>query len=159
MDPSLRRSLYTLMLVAAAGLMVGRIANVELLYEPSLHTPRPIPDAPDDAKEKFYPARKWPDKPPVPWPTFSSNDRSRWATVKALVEDRTFVIGRREPDEKDPRGYSDKGILFPGARGYGSVDVVLHPDRQEFYATKPPLLTLLAAGQYWVIHKAFKRNL
>ena len=77
MDSSLRRSLYSLMLVAATGLMVGRVANVELLYEPSLHTPRPRPDAPGE----FYPARKWPDKPPAPWPTFSSNDRSRWATV------------------------------------------------------------------------------
>ena len=27
-------------------------------------------------------------------PTFGSNDRSRWATVRALVDDGTFVIGR-----------------------------------------------------------------
>src|SRR5437879_5963602 len=94
MDPSLRRSLYTLMLVAATGLMVGRIGNAELVYEPSLHTPKPKPDQPG----KFYEARKWPEKVPPAWPTFSSNDRSRWATVKALVEQGTFVIGRRVPD-------------------------------------------------------------
>ena len=155
MDPSLRRSLYTLMLVASTGLMVGRIANVELLYEPSLSTPKPVPDSPG----QVYPVRNWPEKPPAPWPTFSSNDRSRWATVKALVEEQTFVIGRRVPDDQAPKGYRDEGILFPGPKGYGSVDVVLHPDRQEFYATKPPLLTLLTAGQYWVLHTAFKRNI
>ena len=30
-------------------------------------------------------------------PTFGSNDRSRWATVRALVDEGTFVIGRRDP--------------------------------------------------------------
>jgi hypothetical protein len=155
MDPSLRRSLYTLMLVAATGLMVGRVGNAELVYEPSLHTPKPKPDSPGE----FYQARKWPEKTPVPWPTFSSNDRSRWATVKALVEDHTFVIGHRVPSSNDPKGYSDEGILFPGARGYGSVDVVLNPETHEFFATKPPLLTVFAAGQYWVLHHAFHQNI
>src|SRR5262245_42172937 len=108
MDLSLRRSLYMLMLVAVTGVMVGRIANVELLYEPSLHTPKPVPGTTD----QFYPARKWPEKPPAAWPTFSSNDRSRWATVKALVEERTFVIGRRVSDETAPKGYRDVGTTF-----------------------------------------------
>src|SRR4051812_32250377 len=134
MDPALRRSIYSLLLVAAAGLMVARVANVELLYEPSLY--------------KAYPARTWPGTKPNPWPTFGSNDRARWATVKALVEDRTFVIGWRIEDPNDPNGYRDEGIIFPGTKGFGSVDVVLHPDRKEFYATKPPLLTLFVAGQY-----------
>jgi hypothetical protein len=155
MDPSLRRSLYTLMLVAATGLMVGRLGNVELVYEPSLHTPKPKPDSPGE----LYQARKWPDKTPIPWPTFSSNDRSRWATVKALVEDGTFVIGRRVSNPDDPKGYMDEGVLFPGAKGYGSVDVVLNPETREFFATKPPLLTVFAAGQYWVLHRYFHQNL
>lgn len=153
MDPSLRRSLYTLMLVAATGLMVGRIGNAELVYEPSLYTPKPKPDQPG----QFYEARKWPPKPPAPWPTFSSNDRSRWATVKALVEDGTFVIGRRVPDPASPKGYRDEGIAFTD--GFGSVDKVLNPDTHEFFATKPPLLTVFAAGQYWVLHRVFHQNL
>ena len=153
MDPSLRRSLYTLMLVAATGLMVGRLGNVELVYEPSLHTPKPKPDQPG----KFYEARKWPEKVPPAWPTFSSNDRARWATVKALVEDHTFVIGRRVPDETNPKGYRDEGIAF--ADGFGSVDKVLNPETHEFFATKPPLLTVFAAGQYWVLHRFFHQNI
>ena len=155
MDPSLRRSLYTLMLVATTGVMVARVASVELLFEPSLHTPKPKPDAPGE----FYPARKWPDKVPAPWPTFSSNDRSRWATVKALVEEDTFVIGRRVPNSADPRGYTDEGILFPGNKGFGSVDVVMNPVTNEFFSTKPPLLTTYVAGQYWVLHHVFKKNI
>jgi hypothetical protein len=155
MDQSLRRSLYLLMLVVATGLMVGRIGNVELTLEPSLHTPKPKPDRPG----AFYPARPWPDKAPIPWPTFSSNDRARWATVKALVEEGTFVIGRRVPDEKDPRGYRDEGIAYPGSKGYGSVDVVLHPETNEFFATKPPLLTVIVASEYWVLHRYFHKNI
>ncbi len=96
---------------------------------------------------------------PAEWPTFGSNDRARWATVKAIVEDHTFVIGRRIANPNNPNGYTDEGILFPGAKGFGSVDVVLDPQRHQFYATKPPLLTLFVAGQYWVLHNVFKKNL
>jgi hypothetical protein len=155
MDSSLRRSLYTLMLVAATGLMVGRIGNAEVVFEPSLHTPKPNPDDPD---KPYPPARgKWPATVPTPWPTYSSNDRSRWATVKALVEDGTFVIGRRVPDPASPKGYRDDGIAFTD--GFGSVDKVLNPETHEFFATKPPLLTVFAAGQYWVLHRAFHKDL
>lgn len=143
MDPSLRQSLYTLMLVGTVGLMAARVANVEFVYEPSLY--------------KAYPARKWPDKAPAPWPTFGSNDRARWATVKALVEEGTFVIARRIENPANPKDYRDEGIRF--SDGYGSVDIVLHPDRKEFYATKPPLLTVAVAGEYWLLHKFLKWNL
>ena len=143
MDPALRNSLYRMMLLASVALMAGRIANAELLLEPSLF--------------KANPTRVWPKERPEPYPTFSSNDRSRWATVRSLVEEGTFVIGKRVPDEKDPKGYRDEGILFTD--GFKSVDVVLHPDRQEFFSTKPPLLTLLTAGEYWLMHKFLHWNI
>ncbi|WP_020471314.1 hypothetical protein [Zavarzinella formosa] len=143
MDPELRRSLYWIMLLAAIGLMVGRIANAELLLEPSMY--------------KVNPTRVWPKERPEPFPTFSSNDRSRWATVRSLVEEGTFVIGKRIPDESNSKGYRDEGILFTD--GFKSVDVVLHPDRQEFFSTKPPLLTVMAAGEYWLMHKYLKWNI
>lgn len=143
MDPSLRRSIYSLMLVATTGMMVARIVNVEFLYEPSLY--------------KAYPKRNWPTDKPEPQPSFSSNDRARWAMVKALVENGEYKIGERIADPEAEKGYRNEGILF--SPGFGSVDVVLHPDRQEFYSTKPPLLTTIAAGQYWVIHRYFKKNI
>src|SRR2546423_169169 len=48
---------------------------------------------------------------------------------------------------------SDTGIIFED--GWQSVDKVLHPERLEFYSTKPPLLTVMAAGEYWLLRKAF----
>jgi hypothetical protein len=159
MDPALRRSLYSLMLVAAAGLMVGRIANVELVYEPSVYAPRPNPYKPGETY-----GRTWPASRPDAWPTLSSNDKARWATVKALVENHTFVIGHREPNPDNPRGYDDPtGILAQEGpqhtKGYGSVDVVMNPDTHDFYATKPPLLTIFVAGQYWVLHRVFHKDM
>lgn len=143
MDPSLRRSIYSLMLVATTGMMVARVVNVEFLFEPSLH--------------KAYPERPWPKDKPEPQPSFGSNDRARWATVKALVENGEFKIGERVPDPTVPKGYEDKGVLF--SPGFRSVDVVLHPERQQFYSTKPPLLTMIAAGEYWVIYHVFKKEI
>ena len=155
MDAPLRTSIYSLMLVVATGMMVARVANVELLFEPSVHTPKPDPDKPGE----FLPARKWPEKVPTPWPTYSSNDRARWATVKALVEEGTFAIGRRvaEPDPVKKTPYRDEGIAFTD--GFGSVDKVLHPERQEYFSTKPPLLTVIVAGEYWVLRKFFQKDM
>ncbi len=69
-----RRTVYGLLIVLAAGVAGGRILSAERLNEPSVHraegdtsTPRPV----------------WPAHRPDPWPTFSSNDRSRWAVVRA----------------------------------------------------------------------------
>src|SRR4051812_1835295 len=132
MDASLRRSMYSLMLVAATGMMVARVVNVEFLYEPSLY--------------KAYPTRKWPTSPPAPQPSFGSNDRARWATVKAIVEEHSYIIGHRMEDRSAKDGYRDIGILFEP--GFGSVDVVLHPETKAFYSTKPPLLTQIAALEY-----------
>ncbi len=84
-------------------------------------------------------------------PTFSSNDRSRWATVRSLVENGTFVVGKRVDDPLSPNGYRDEGIAFQD--GYKSVDLVKNLATNEFYSTKPPLFTLSAAGEYWLLNK------
>ncbi len=81
-------------------------------------------------------------------PTFSSNDRSRWAAVRALVDHGTWVIGRRDKETK-----SDSGIIFED--GWQSVDKMLNPDTLEFYSTKPPLLTFLVACEYWLLKTTF----
>lgn len=114
-------------------------------------------------------------------PTFGSNDRSRWATIRALVDNSEFVIGKRDKTilhatvglnfaSENPlqaaanaqTGYflrstsdpklgiiSDTGITFED--GWGSVDKVLNPTTQEFYSSKPPLLSTLLAGLYWLV--------
>ena len=94
-------------------------------------------------------------------PTFGSNDRSRWDTVRALVDDGTFVIGRRDPSRVTPQNlYGDYGIAFED--GWTTVDKVLNPEEKpdpaggsglvrEYYSSKPPLLAVMMAGEYWVI--------
>jgi hypothetical protein len=136
----LRRTVYALLIVAAAAMAVGRILSAELVYEPSLS--RAWPNDPG------HPRRAWPEKAPRAMPTFSSNDRSRWAAVRALVDEGTWAIGRR-----DPHTGKDSGIIFED--GWQSVDKMLNPDTLEFYSTKPPLLTFLAAGEYWLLKKTF----
>src|SRR5262245_37088106 len=133
-----RRLVYALLITVAAGQAAGRLLSAERVYEPSLHR---APSGPNEPPRPVWPATR-----PEPWPTFSSNDRSRWAAVRALVDEGTWVIGWRDEQGKD------HGIVFED--GWQSVDKVLHPERQEFYSSKPPLLTLLAAGGYWALKHA-----
>ncbi|MFO0930695.1 MAG: hypothetical protein U0736_27310 [Gemmataceae bacterium] len=162
-----RRTVYALLITLAVGVTAGRILSTERLSEPSVHR-RDSDTAPRPA---------WPKARPEPSPTFSSNDRSRWALARALVEEGTFVIGRRDRmvvlasgpavlAAADPvqawallaAGYqarvaSDHGVIFED--GWQSVDKVLHPTTLDYYSTKPPLLSLLAAGEYWILRTAF----
>jgi hypothetical protein len=169
-----RRSVYGLLIVLAAGVAGGRILSAERLNEPSVHRAE---------SDTSIPRPAWPTRRPEPWPTFSSNDRSRWAVVRALVDEGTFVIGRRNRTvvlasgpamlaARDPiqaavlfqAGYLSRtrkemntGIIFED--GWESVDKVLHPTRLEFYSTKPPLLAILAAGEYALLKKLFGWNI
>jgi hypothetical protein len=165
-DPTLRRRVYALVLTVAAGTLAGRILGVELVYEPSLHRDE---QSPSPGK------RVWPKSRPLPMPTFSSNDRSRWATVRSLVEQGTYVVGRRERGSvlvsalatlvaRDglqaavltEAGWwvrvkkSDTGLVTQD--GWETVDKVLKPDTLEFYSSKPPLLSTLGAGVYWILY-------
>ncbi|MGM0487754.1 MAG: hypothetical protein ACQESR_13470 [Planctomycetota bacterium] len=85
-------------------------------------------------------------------PMLSANDRSRWGTIRALVEDGTYVIDRLV------------SIKHPetGRRYWKSIDMVRHrgPDGKEHYfSSKPPLLPTLLAGEYWIIRNVFGATL
>ena len=72
-------------------------------------------------------------------PFLSGNDRSRWLTIRALVERGTFAI--------------DDLVVEPG---WDSIDAVVHPDASgalRLYSSKPPLLSVLCAGPYWLLHR------
>src|SRR5438270_697636 len=139
-DSTYRKLVYALLITVAAGQVAGRIAAASRVYEPEL------------SRDERNPAdlrSRWPAKRPRPMPTFSSNDRSRWGTVRALVDEGTYVIGRRSREviiasavlslgSADPlsaaatfqaaylaRLSSDRGIIFED--GWQSVDKVLHP--------------------------------
>ncbi len=159
-----RQVVCTLLIAVAFGLVAARILAAERVLEPTVYQIEP------GEKGK----RAWPAKTPPRVATFSSNDVSRWATVRALVEQGTYVIGRRDrgsvaltavaplaaagPVEAAAllhAGYwvrtrkSDSGIIFEP--GFESVDKVLHPQTFEFYSSKPPLLATLMAGLYWIL--------
>lgn len=139
------RSIYSLLITIAAAAAAGRIMAAGLVYEPWLFREE------NNSEDQ---RRIWPKSRPAPMPTFSSNDRSRWATVRALVDEGTYVIGRRDAAAADEDNqYGDHGIIFED--GYQSVDKVLDPQTQIFYSSKPPLLATLAAGEYWLLKRAF----
>ena len=140
MTDAVRRWAYGLVIATAVAMAAGRIASATLVYEPNQ-------------------PRAWPAARPRPMPTFGSNDRSRWATVRALVDDGTYAVGKRDPKavvvsavaglgSPDPlqaavlaqAGYAvrtgpaaNAGIIFED--GWQSVDKVLHPATLVYYSS------------------------
>src|SRR6476646_3037060 len=113
-----RRSVYLLLTAAAVAIAAAKVLGAENVYEPSRYTPPPkggyssnLPDPP----------RNWPPERPEPTPMFSSNDKSRFATIRALVDEHTYAIGRRVyPDGRNPKDFRDEGIVAEGQ--YKSLD-------------------------------------
>src|SRR5262245_31765231 len=141
-----RRQMYRLLTVVAVAMVCARILSAERVYEPGIHRAEP--------PEPNGPTRIWPSTRPLPSPTVSSNDRSRWAMVRALVDQGTFAIGQREMlSDAEPMkpNYRDIGIVFED--GWESIDKVLHAQTHLYYSSKPPLLPIIAAGEYWVLQK------
>jgi hypothetical protein len=72
-------------------------------------------------------------------PFFSANDRSRWVTVRALVDHGTFEI--------------DRVLASENGSQWDTIDKVRHvgsDGRFRYYSSKPPMLTLAMAGFYQV---------
>jgi hypothetical protein len=112
----LRRALYCLFIVIAASLVTARIMRVR---------------SPD---------------PSSPTPFQSANDKSRWATIRALGDHGVYSI-------EHIIFYSDGSQV----RGWHTIDLVRHrgPDgREHYYSSKPTLLSTILAGQYWLIKQA-----
>jgi hypothetical protein len=176
-DPSAnaRRAAYGLLTVVAFAIAVARISNAEQIYEPSIYRADPSPDlaailmplaadSPGGALaaeaaaatgwakiDPNAPTRAWPRKRPLPMPTFASNDRSRWATIRALVDHGTYAIGRRDYDSQGK--YHDSGLIFQ--EGWTSLDKVMNPETEVFYSSKPPLFPTIVAGEYWLLERGF----
>jgi hypothetical protein len=147
-DPShLRQSAFLLLTAAAVAIAAAKTVGAENVYEPSRYKAEP-------GGYGYEPDRAWPAARPDPMPTYGSNDKSRWATVRALVHNRTYVIGKRTyPDLANTKRYKDEGIVAEPA--YRSLDVVMNPQTKDFYSSKPPLMATLIAGEYWLLNRAF----
>src|SRR4029079_1572803 len=104
----------------------------------------------------------------LPQNTHADNDRSRWDTMRALVEDNTYVVGLRVYYDAEGRDYEDQGLVF--TKNWESIDKVLKPEpgwRNEnpkpgervsaryYYSSTPPLLAAVLAGKYWLLNRCF----
>lgn len=113
----LRRSLYWLLASIAIGATLGRILAVNSVDRVAL-----------DAERQ----QRNPQAPTIQRPFLSANDRSRWCTVRALVEHGSYAI--------------DDIVSQPG---WDTIDMVKHDGH--LYSSKPTLLPTLMAGEYWII--------
>ncbi len=138
-----RRGIYLLLIALAVGNLTGRILAVN-----SVDTVRLEKYLNDEEKKKPEEQRKVRS---LQRPFLSGNDRSRWCTVRALVEHGTYAI--------------DQVVQEPN---WDTIDMVKHdgrgnpaplPDEGHLYSSKPPLLATLAAAEYWVLHKLTGKTL
>ena len=116
----LRWGIYLVLIAAAVGNMTGRLLAV-------------------NSVDKIGLEKRTGGKEQLQRPFLSANDRSRWMTIRALVEHGTYEID----------------AVF-GQPTWDSIDVVQHRGRDgdlHLYSSKPPLLATILAGEYWVIHR------
>lgn len=91
-------------------------------------------------------------------PFLSANDRSRWSTVRALVDHGTYALDDvifLEPPPEDDGSLKPPRIRRDG--DWYSIDLVKHrgwDGREHYYSSKPPLLATIVAGEYWLLQEA-----
>jgi hypothetical protein len=125
-DPSaqLRFGVYAVLVAVATGGMLGRILAVNSVDQVAIESHLARQGRTDWQRQR---------------PFLSANDRSRWATARALVEHGTYAI--------------DEIVVQPG---WDTIDMVKHRGRDgqaHLYSSKPPLLATLMAGEYWIINR------
>jgi hypothetical protein len=149
----LRLGVYAVLIALAAGNMAGRILAVNAINRQELETSlinqkvaaaekefRKEGLSEDAVKAKVAAARhEIEHQERRQRPFLSGNDRSRWLAIRALVDHGTFAID----------GIIDRNL-------WNTIDMVKHRGRDgqmHLYSSKPPLLIVLLAGEYWVIEK------
>jgi hypothetical protein len=146
-DPrtALRQGVYLLLVALAAGDITGRLWAVN-----SVDTVRLEKHLNDEARKKAAPGTE-PRLRNLQRPFLSGNDRSRWCTVRALVEHGTYaiddVVSQPNWDTIDMVKHDGRGNPAPG------------PDEGHLYSSKPPLLATLMAGEYWLLHRLTGKTL
>jgi len=152
----LRQNMYWLLICLSVGMMLGRVLAVDAVDRTGLSKDRlnRIAGELDRRKEQLQHAGLGGDAltselarieaqlrrdAQLRRPFLSANDRSRWCTVRALVEPDMRVEGA-------PYAI-DKVIQDPN---WDTIDMVKHDGH--LYSSKPPLLATLMAGIYWAIY-------
>ncbi|HEX4415745.1 MAG TPA: hypothetical protein VH107_19090 [Lacipirellulaceae bacterium] len=148
-----RWGIYLLLIAIAVGNMTGRLLSVNSVDKVQLESARikdrlaserkqlvadGLTSAQIDARLAADEARLQNDLR-LQRPFLSANDRSRWLTIRSLVERGTYEI--------------DSLIAEPT---WDTIDMVQHRGRDgepHLYSSKPPLLATLMAGEYWLINR------
>ncbi|MDR1384779.1 MAG: hypothetical protein LBJ67_13175 [Planctomycetaceae bacterium] len=175
---SLRRQIYAVVIMVSAGLCLGRIFAVDNLKDRAVQDyrmstiRRTLEEKQQQLKargasqesilrELNATQRNLTKTYRTERPTLSANDRSRFCTIRALVE----------PDLRETRIVEKNGqkqeVIVPYAidkirtqQGWDSIDIVCHslpddPSKTPYlYSTKPPLLPTVMAVPYWIIYKS-----
>ena len=152
-NAALRQNVYWLLILVSAGMMLGRILAVNSVDMAGLDTNR-LNKALESKRQTLQSQgisgeamqheladveKQWRQESTLQRPFFSANDRSRWATVRALVENDMRVEGT-------PYAI-DKVIL---KHNWDTIDMVKH--NGHLYSSKPTLLPTLMAAAYWPIY-------
>src|SRR6476659_10396431 len=148
-----RWSVYLLLIAVAVGNMTGRLLSVNSVDKVQLEVAKLRENLDRQQKqlikegvtgEQFESrmaaeATRLRDVLRLQRPFLSANDRSRWMTIRSLVERGTYEI-----DE------------IVGQPTWDTIDMVQHKGRDgqlHLYSSKPPLLATLLAGEYWLFHE------
>lgn len=141
---TLRRGVCLLLIAIAAGGVTGRLLAVNSVDKTGLET-----YLNDQARQRAGDGE--PTLRDLQRPFLSGNDRSRWCTVRALVEHGTYaideIVSQPNWDTIDMVKHDGRGNPAPG------------PDEGHLYSSKPPLLATLMAGEYWLLHRLTGKTL
>lgn len=160
LEPSpseLHRSIAWILIAVGVGMMAGRILAVDSVDVRGLEKTRlaktrgDLAEARKQLQSQGLPAAEvesqlaakqaqWERQARIRRPFLSANDRSRWCTVRALVEEEMRVPGA-------PYAI-DKVIQQPQ---WDTIDMVKHDGH--LYSSKPPLFPTLLAVPYWGIYR------
>jgi hypothetical protein len=157
-NASLRWSLYWLLIAISAGTMLGRILAVDSVDLAALERERLANVARDLLQKRQALAaqgvsgeelqqelarceKRWREHALLRRPFLSANDRSRWCTVRALVEDDMRVAGAP---------YAIDKVI--AERNWDTIDMVYHDGH--YYSSKPTPLPTLMAAVYWPIYRS-----
>ena len=151
---AVRKAAYAILIALAAGNMLGRLIAVNSVsridaekqaigrriesLKKQLSTQGHSAKAVATKLAKALPTIEAEERRQTPF--LSANDRSRWLAMRALVEQGTFAID---------------GVV--DLRTWNTIDMVQHRGRNgklHLYSSKPPLLSTLLAGLYWLVKAA-----
>jgi hypothetical protein len=152
-----RRSVYLLLVFLGTGAMLGRILAVDSIDKAELEKTRIKNIDADRERTRRALASKgltgealrqelarlesrWQEQARLRRPFLSANDRSRWCTVRALVEDDMRVEGAP---------YAIDKVIQQ--QNWDTIDMVKHDGH--LFSSKPPLGATLIAAAYWPLHR------